>query len=125
MYTCKSIYTKLGSSLPYDILDCMDYSRLGPAFYSFVIAVNTLSEPVSFHVQFPKWSAATDKEIKALEITNTWTLPPGKTPIGCKWIYRIKYLPDGTIERYKAHLVAKGFTQKLGLDYFRDLFSSS
>ena len=39
-------------------------------------------------------------------------------PIGCKWVYRVKYLPDGTIERYKVRLVDKGFTQKLGLDYF-------
>ena len=54
-----------------------------------------------------------DKEIEALEVNNTWTLvhlPPGKTAIGCKCVYRIKYLPDGSIERYKAHLVAKGFT---------------
>ena len=61
-----------------------------------------------------------DKEIEALEVNNTWSLvplPPGKTAIGCKWVYRIKHLPDGSIERYKARLVAKGFTQKLGLDY--------
>ena len=61
-----------------------------------------------------------DKEIEALEVTNTWSLvplPPGKRPIGCKWVYRVKYLLDGTIERYKARLVAKGFTQKFGLDY--------
>ena len=61
-----------------------------------------------------------DKEIEALEVTNTWSLvplPPGKNPIGCKWVYRVKYLPDGSIERYKARLVAKGFTQKFGLDY--------
>ena len=61
-----------------------------------------------------------DKEIKALKVNNTWTLTQllaGKSPIGCKWVYRIKYLPYGTIDRYKAHLVAKGFTQKHGLDY--------
>jgi len=73
------------------------------------------SEPVSFHqaVQFPKWKATMDKEIEVLEINDTWTLtllPPGKTPIGCKWVYRIKYLPEGTIERYKTRLLAKGFT---------------
>ena len=61
-----------------------------------------------------------DKEIKTFEVNNTWTLtllPPGKSSIGCKWVYRVKYLLDGTIERYKARLVAKGFTQKHGLDY--------
>ena len=58
--------------------------------------------------------------IVALEANNTWTLTPlptGKKPIGCKWVYKVKYKTDGSIERYKAKLVAKGFTQK-GVDYF-------
>ena len=76
---------------------------------------STPSEPVSFQqaVQFPELRAAMDKEIEALKVNNTWTLtplPPGKFAIGYKWVYRVKYLPDGTIERYKARLVAKGFT---------------
>ena len=61
-----------------------------------------------------------DKEIEAFEVNNTSTLvplPPGKCPIGCKWVCRVKQLYDGSIERSKAHLIAKGFTQKFGLDY--------
>lgn len=43
--------------------------------------------------------------------------PPGKHPIGCKWIYKPKHNLDGTIERYKACLVAKGYTQQEGIDF--------
>ena len=44
-------------------------------------------------------------------------LPPGKRPIGCKWVYRVKLNPDGTVERYKPRLVAKGYIQREGLDF--------
>ena len=60
-----------------------------------------------------------DKEIVALKLNSTWTLtslPASKSSIGFKWVYRVKYHSDGSIERYKACFVAKGFTQKLGLE---------
>jgi hypothetical protein len=52
--------------------------------------------------------------IGALEENHTWIvtdLPPGKHPIGCKWVYKIKYKADGSIEMYKARLVAKRYSQ--------------
>nr|CAD1822837.1 unnamed protein product [Ananas comosus var. bracteatus] len=60
------------------------------------------------------------QELAALEKNQTWALehlPHGKKPIGSKWVYKIKYCADGSIERYKACLVAKGYTQIEGLDY--------
>ena len=59
-------------------------------------------------------------EIATLKANNTWTLTPlpaNKKPISFKWVYKIKYKFDGSIERHKAKLVAKGFTQKEGIDY--------
>lgn len=44
-------------------------------------------------------------------------LPAGHKPIGCKWVYKIKYKADSTIEHYKARLVAKGYTQVEGAIY--------
>ena len=56
---------------------------------------------------------------------NVWDLVPllkGAKPIGCKWIFKMKSDSKGDVERYKAHLVANGFTQKEGIDY-KETFS--
>uniref|UniRef100_A0A8R7Q8X6 Reverse transcriptase Ty1/copia-type domain-containing protein n=1 Tax=Triticum urartu TaxID=4572 RepID=A0A8R7Q8X6_TRIUA len=60
------------------------------------------------------------EDIAALECTGTWdlvSLPPCVRPITCKWVYKIKTRSDGSLERYKAHLVARGFQQEHGQDY--------
>lgn len=59
-----------------------------------------------------------DKEIT--NFNNTWDVvppPKGKRPIGCERVYKIKRKVDGSLDRYKAVLVAKGFTQKYGIDF--------
>ncbi|CAL1402003.1 unnamed protein product [Linum trigynum] len=69
----------------------------------------------------PKWEQAMKRELAALHENNTWILvtrpPPSTSVVGCRWVYTIKMNPDGTVDRYKARLVAQGFTQELGVDY--------
>ena len=59
------------------------------------------------------------EEIDALSSNGTWelvTLPPGKSPVGCSWVYIVKVGHDGQVDQLKAHSVAKGYTQQYGLD---------
>ena len=68
-----------------------------------------------------------NKEIDALELNDTWTIEellPGKKPINCKWVYKVKYNLDGSIERYKVPLVILGDGQVEGFDY-NDICSNS
>jgi hypothetical protein len=67
-----------------------------------------------------EWECAMQKEYNSLMANNTWTLVPlhvGRKPISCKWVFKIKQGVNGEVERYKARLVARGFTQTYGVDY--------
>ena len=60
------------------------------------------------------------EELNALSKNHTWdlvTLPPGKSVVGFKWVYKIKTHSDGFIKQYNALIVAKNFTQKYEIDY--------
>ena len=64
-------------------------------------------------LKVPEWKEAVFEVMKALEKNGTWELvdlPRGKTTVGCKWVFTVKYKSDGSLKRYKARLVAKGFT---------------
>nr|GEU77298.1 retrotransposon-related protein [Tanacetum cinerariifolium] len=69
----------------------------------------------------PYWKEAIQSEIDSIVQNNTWKLvdlPSGHKPIGYKWIFKKKLRSNGTIEKYKAHLVAKGYHQKEHQDFF-------
>ena len=74
-----------------------------------------LSNPEKEH-----WAEAMEKEMKSLQENEVWDLvelPRGRRPVGSKWVFKVKTDKDGNVERYKARLVAQGFTQKFGADY--------
>jgi hypothetical protein len=86
-------------------------NRYSPSHYGLYVAL----EPTSYYrdvAHHPEWQLAMAKEIVALECTSTCdlvSLPPGVRPITCKWVYKIKTRSDGSLERNKAWLVARGF----------------
>ena len=67
-----------------------------------------------------KWKEACDSEYESLRKNDTWDvvpLPKGRKAIGCRWVFRVKENQNGEVERFKARMVAKGFSQKYGIDY--------
>jgi hypothetical protein len=77
------------------------------------------------HTDWPHWKEAMDREIAMLDQARTWITVlhlEGKNIVGSKWVFRIKRKADGSIKKYKARLVAHGFTQIFGEDYY-DTFS--
>ena len=68
-----------------------------------------------------------DEEYRSLMANDTWDLvllPKGRKLVRCKWVYKIKYASDGSVERLKARLVTKGFSQVNGLTTMKPLLLS-
>lgn len=94
-------------------------------FRAFARVATIPTEPTTFKqaMEGPnsqQWKDAAFREFSALQKMETWKLvplPPGHHTVSSKWVWKVKTKADGSIERYKARLVARGFTQQQGIDY--------
>jgi len=119
-YICK--INNITSKINFPLENYLSLSNLSNSHRAFLINIIENKEPKSYPqaMKSVEWRDAMTKEIQVLESNNTWDLcplPKGKSAIGCKWVYKIKYHSDGSIERYRARLVSKGYTQVQGIDY--------
>jgi len=78
-------------------------------------------EAVNHPVYAKEWIMAIQEEYESLMKNGAWELvelPPGKNLVTCKWVFKAKHDANGNIVRFKARLVARGFSQAYGIDYF-------
>jgi len=67
-----------------------------------------------------RWKKAMDDEIEKQTACGTWyltVLPQDRKAVGCRWVYTLVLNRDGTVDKYKARLVAQRFSQRAGVDY--------
>ncbi|XP_038902438.1 uncharacterized protein LOC120089084 [Benincasa hispida] len=116
------------------------YSNLSSKFRAFATSLNTVIIPKNIHIaiEISKWKISKFRALentkkhthshvlseiskfRALEKNNIWNLinlSKGHKTVGCKWVFTLKYKLDETLNKYKARLVAKWFTQTYGINY--------
>ncbi|RVW45031.1 Retrovirus-related Pol polyprotein from transposon TNT 1-94 [Vitis vinifera] len=106
----------------YPLSHYVSLKHLSLAHKNFIVSLTTTIIPntVSEALTKRKWKDAMREEMSALEKNKTWEIverPKGKNIVDCKWIFILKYKADGSLERHKTRLVAKGYTQTYGVDY--------
>ncbi len=98
--------------------------------HASVALISASTEPTSVREALAspaaaQWKAAIEEELQSMitnQVYDLVELPPGRKAVGSKWIFKVKEGPDGSIDRYKARLVAQGFSQTAGVD-FKETFA--
>ena len=121
-YVANLIHDPQPSTTPYPLDNYPSSEQFSENYQAFLGIILSAVEPRSYAeaIWDEMWHFAATHEIDSLEDQGTWTveaLPPGKKALGYKWVFKIKFRADGTIERYKARLVVLGNNQTEGIDY--------
>ena len=100
----------------------LNFKNVSPYYRAFILQIQDISIPNTPQEAMGNvhWKGAMDEEITALLQNDTWDivdLPEGKKTVSCRWVYTLKCKSDGSLDRYKARLVARGYTQTFGIDY--------
>ena len=88
--------------------------------YKLVVGIPKSFEEAMSGPDAKQWKYAMEDEMKSLKSNDTYSItqiPEGRQSVGGRWVYALKEGPDGNI-RYKARYVAKGYSQKEGVDYY-------
>ncbi|KAG7539479.1 Ribonuclease H-like superfamily [Arabidopsis suecica] len=91
--------------------------------YVLFVAKGLPEEPKTIQeaLNHPGWTAACEEEIETCHRTNTWSLVPKPAGVvnllGCRWIFKTKINADGTLDKLRSRLVAKGYEQEEGIDF--------
>ena len=93
-------------SISHPLSSVLAYDKLSPTHRAFVCSISSRIEPATYSQAAisPDWQRAMQKELTALEHNGTWSivsLPAGKQPVGCKWVYKLKFCADGTLNSIK------------------------
>ena len=104
------------------MINYIDYQQVSPSYKCFFTTIQNIKTPKNTKeaLKNPNWKQAMDDEMSALIQNQTWELVNllyGKKPLGCRWVYTIKCNSNGSLEGYKARLVARGYTQNYGINY--------
>jgi hypothetical protein len=110
------------SRVRYPLNNYVSTCHLSESNKSFVYQLSTVSIPNTVQEALVDscWKDAMNEELRSLKKNTTWEITDllvGKKFVGCKWVYKVKYKADGTVDRLKTRLVAKRYTHKYGIDY--------
>ncbi|XP_074352900.1 uncharacterized protein LOC141692057 [Apium graveolens] len=96
-------YVGLPKLLSSSVIQENHFLKFTPEHQVFLSNVTSVPEPVSYKItyKYPVWCEAMTAEITSHEANHTWVIvpfPPGKNVVSCKWLYKVKFNPDGTVE---------------------------